>query len=385
MLKLKRVLATLKQTQTALAEHCKLSPAAIAQIINHQQWPKKREAELKEKISHFLWLKGSNDFEGIFEQEAELECGNTQAPSPKSKQSVEDTDMLLRKQTLTLDAKKQFGIPRDPFSDLQSDDDMWISPDIRYVREHMYCTAKLGGFLAVTGESGSGKSTVRRSLEQRIADEHLPIILVQPYVLAAEDNDKKGKTLKSTHIAEAILSAVAPLERPKSSPEARFQQLHRVLKDAHKSGQRVCVVIEEAHSLPIPTLKHLKRIFELEIGYTKLVSIILIGQPELLVKLSERNPEVREIVQRCEVVTLTPIETARLEEFIQHRMGRVGKVASDIIDQSGITAIASRLVSRNNESQLYPLAVGNFLVASMNLAAKIRVPIIDSDVISEVA
>jgi type II secretory pathway predicted ATPase ExeA len=383
MLKLKKVLAATSRTQTALAVHCELSPATIAQIVNHNIWPKRTAEEVKEKIRQFLRMNGVTEVSDVFEMEPE--CSNTQAPDHLSNQSEEDNDMLLRKQTITPAARKQFGLVRDPFADLQCDDDMWISPDIRYVREHMYSTARHGGFLAVVGESGSGKSTVRRSLEQRVNDEHLPIIIVQPYVIAAEDNDKKGKTLKSTHIAEAILAAVAPLERPKSSPEARFQQLHRVLKDAHKSGQRVCVVIEEAHSLPIPTLKHLKRIFELEIGYTKLVSIILIGQPELLTKLSERNPEVREIVQRCEVVTLTPIAFADLQSFIDHRFGRINKKAADIIDDSGITAIAERLVSRSNESQLYPLAVSNFIAAAMNLAAKIGVPMIDADIVKEVA
>jgi type II secretory pathway predicted ATPase ExeA len=384
MLKLKKVLAEINQTQVALADHCGLSKASIAQLINHEVWPKCVEQNvLRLRIVEFLVTHGAMVKDPF--SKVEPECSNTQAPDHKSNQSQEDVDMLLRKQTLTPAAKRHFEIVRDPFSDLQCDDDMWVSPDLRYVREHMYSTAKHGGFLAVTGESGSGKSTVRRSLEQRIANENIPVILVQPYVLAAEDNDKKGKTLKSTHIAEAILATVAPMERLKSSPEARFQQLHRVLKDAHKSGQRVCVVIEEAHSLPIPTLKHLKRLFELEVGYTKLISIILIGQPELLIKLSERNPEVREIVQRCEVVTLPPIEVSKLEDFIHHRLARIGKSAKDVINQEGITAIASRLVSRNNESQLYPLAVGNFLVASMNLAAKIGVDKIDADVINEVA
>lgn len=386
MLQLKNVLAIIKKTQTALADHCGVSPAAIAQLINHHQWPKKPEKiALQERIIDFVMTHGADgkDLFNLFSK-VDPESSNSPDPDHQSDQSQEDNDMLLRKQTLTPEAKKLFRIVRDPFGELQCQEDMWISPDIRYVREHMHTTAKHGGFLAVVGESGSGKSSVRRDLEQRIADERLPVILVQPYVIAAEDNDKKGKTLKSTHIAESILAAVAPLERPRMSAEARFQQLHKVLKDQHKSGQRVCVVIEEAHSLPVPTLKHLKRLYELEIGYTKLLSIILIGQPELLTKLSERNPEVREIVQRCEVVNLMPIETARIEDFINHRLQRIDKKSSDIIDTSGITAIGDRLISRNKESQLYPLAVSNFLVAALNLAAKIGVPMIDADIVKEV-
>jgi len=223
-------------------------------------------------------------------------------------------------------------------------------------------------------------------LKDRIAQENLPIIIAEPYMLASEDSEKKGKTVKSTHIAEAILRAAAPLEKPRMSADARFYQLHRVLKDAHKSGQRVCVIIDEAHSLSIPTLKHLKRIYELEPdgGYGNLISIILIGQPELLMKLNERNPEIRELVQRCEVVTLSPIPVADLEGFIDFRLSRIGKRAADIIDATGITALADKMVSRDGASQLYPLAVGNFVVAALNLAAKIGVPAIDADIVKEV-
>jgi type II secretory pathway predicted ATPase ExeA len=143
-------------------------------------------------------------------------------------------------------------------------------------------------------------------------------------------------------------------------------------------------VIEEAHSMPITSLKHLKRILELQIGFTKLVSVILIGQPELMVKLSERNAEVREVVQRCEIAKLQPMAAQLLEDFLTYRFGRTGKKLIDVIDQTGITQIAERLVSKSGASQLYPLAIGNFMLAAMNIAAKIGQPVIDAAIIDEV-
>mgnify|MGYP001156496424 CR=1 FL=1 len=379
MLRLKNVMDARGLKQVELAERAKVSPATISLLINKGQWPKSRKAaaSLRRSIQEIFHT------DGIFEEVGQPH-GNAAAPDCTSNQSQEDDNMLLRKQTLSPQAKRQFNLVRDPFGDLNSSAEMWVSSDIRYVREHMFQTAKHGGFLAVVGESGAGKSTVRRDLEQRIHDNKLPIVIIQPYVLAAEDNDTKGKTLKSTHIAEALLAAVAPLERIRSSPEARFAQLHKALISSHNSGYRHCLVIEEAHSLPIPTLKHLKRIMELEIGYTKLVSVILIGQPELLVKLSERNAEVREVVQRCEVVKLTPVAAAELTDFIDHRLSSCNKKAGDVIDDSGIAALVDRLVSRDGSSQLYPLAIGNFIVAAMNLAARIGVPMVDADIINEV-
>lgn len=294
--------------------------------------------------------------------------------------------MLLPKQPLLPATKKTFGLFRDPFDELQSAEDMYISPDIRYIRESMYQVAKHDGFLAVIGESGAGKSTLRRDLVNRLMAENAPVILIEPYVLAMEDNDTKGKTLKSTHIAEAIMAAVAPLEKPKSSPEARFAQLHQALKASHAAGFRHVLIIEEAHSLPIPTLKQLKRLRELELGFTKLVSIILIGQPELAVKLSPRNGEVREVVQRIEVAELQPVPVGAVEKHLEFRFGRVNKLLAEVMSPCGVQALIERLSTsgRDKTSQLYPLAIGNLVVAALNLAAELGEPLVTRDVVKGV-
>lgn len=393
MLKLKQVLADIAQPQTELAKALELSPAAIAQLINHGQWPRSLDrVELEARIRGFLERRGANDeaLSSAFE-EVEPPRANAEAPAtPDENDHVNDQEcepMLLRKQPLLPETKRAFGLFRDPFDDLQSAEDMYVSPDIRYIREAMYQAARHDGFLAIVGESGAGKSTLRRDLINRLNAEGAPVVVIEPYVLAMEDNDTKGKTLKSTHIAEAIMAAVAPLEKAKSSPEARFAQLHRALKTSHESGFRHCLIIEEAHSLPIPTLKQLKRLRELEVGFTKLVSIILIGQPELRVKLSERNGEVREVVQRIEIAELTPVGAGRVDEFLAFRLGRVGKKLGEVIDAGGIQALVSRLTSTSRDGArtlLYPLAIGNLLVAAMNLAVRIGEPIVTADVMREV-
>lgn len=393
MLKLKHVLQGIGKPQTALAESLKLSDATVAQLLNHGQWPRSLDCEdLQGRIRVFLTECGANDADiaNAFE-EVDLPCANTADPALVKEPSGEDEPMLLPKQTLQPSTRKAFGLFRDPFDELQCAQDMWVSPDIRYVREIMYQTARHGGFLAVVGETGAGKSTLRRDLVNRITEGSEQVIIIEPYVLSSEDSEAKGKALKSTHIAESMMAAVAPLAKPKSSPEARFAQLHKALKESHAAGYRHCLVIEEAHSLPISTLKHLKRILELEVGFTKLVSIIMIGQPELNVKLSSRNAEVREVVQRCERVTFEPVEEARLEEFLKFRFDRAGKVLAEIIDASGIQAIAERLSQPSRRgspegtmSQLYPLAIGNLVIAAMNLAAQLGVPVVTADVVKGV-
>ncbi len=393
MLKLKGILQDMGQPQAALAQSLGVSSAAVAQLVNHNLWPRRLEGEvLRGRIRAFLSASGVNDaaIAGAFD-EADAPVLKPVAEPCVNVVSKEDDSMLLPKQTLQPATRKAFGLFRDPFDELQSAEDMWVSPDIRYVREAMYQTARHGGFLAIEGESGAGKSTLRRDLLNRLAQNNDAVLVIEPYVLASEDNDTKGKSLKSTHIAESMMAAVAPLAKPKSSPEARFAQLHRALKESHAAGYRHCLVIEEAHSLPVPTLKHLKRILELEVGFTKLVSIIMIGQPELGVKLSERNADVREVVQRCERVTLAPVDRSRLKEFLTFRFERVGKALADVMDDGAVDAIVARLSQPTRHggrdgsvSLLYPLAIGNLLIAAMNLAVQLGVPKVSADVVKGV-
>lgn len=395
MKSLKAILARHGLSQRALARHLDISPAALSRIINQGVWPKHRvKAELRDGIHDFLAAHGVTLKPRAKKTGAPRIATARPVPPSKTNQTTEGEDpMLLRKQNLTPAAKKHFGIFRDPFGDeqVQSHEDIFLSSDIRYVREAMYQTARNGGMLAVIAESGAGKTTLLRDLDDRIARESQPIVLVRPYVLAMEDSDARGKTLKSSHIAEAIMAAVAPLERLKSSPEARFAQLHKALKESHAAGYRHCLVIDEAHSLPIATIKHLKRFFELELGFKKLLAIVLVGQPELSTKLSERNPEVREVVQRCEVVGMAPLDGARLADFLKFKFDRAGKPMAEVVNDDAIEALRGRLTiattrrdRKETVSLLYPLAIGNLLTAAMNLAAEIGSPAVTADVVKGV-
>ncbi|MCY1424886.1 putative secretion ATPase, PEP-CTERM locus subfamily [compost metagenome] len=263
---------------------------------------------------------------------------------------------------------------------------MYVTKDMLYVRESMYQVAKNDGFLAVIGESGSGKSSLRKDLEQRLTREGSPIIVIKPHVLGSEDNEVKGKPMKSLHIAEAIMKAIAPLEKPKSSPQDRFDQVESALKASNSAGQRHLLIIEEAHSLSIPLLKHLKRYRELEDGFTKLISIILIGQPELAVKLSPRNAEVREVTQRIEITWLRSLPVNQVEAHLAHRLSRAGKKLDDVMDSGAVQALVERLSTsgKDKSSQLYPLAIANLVKAAMNLAAQIGEPRVTADVVREV-
>ena len=380
---MKAMLQSVNLNQVEFAKVIGLSRSVAGRLVNDGVYPSNVKKDVvDEKIIDLFKTKGVDETLII----GVLDAQDVSEKTLNTKTTKGVADMLLRKQALTQGAKKHFNLFRDPFAEINDADEVFSqSSDIRYVRESLYSAVKHGGFMAVIGESGAGKSTLRRDLIERIRKENLPAVVIEPYVLGMEDNDVKGKTLKALSIAEAIISAVSPLASIKRSSEARFRQLHQVLRDSRKAGNHHVLIIEEAHGLSIPTLKHLKRFFELEDGFKKLLSIVLIGQPELKIKLAEQNFEVREVVQRCEVVTLRPMDDV-LTEYLAFKFKKAGKEIGDVIDAQGIEALRGALTMqargrREEVSLLYPLAIGNFVSASMNVAAELKSPLVNKDIV----
>ena len=388
-LRLKSILVDAGITQGALADAIGISRPALSGLINHGHLPARYDRHLvAPAITQYLQDSRAPNAAMWNEKEAPP-CVNTTGLQPPTEDPAtneitdEDTQMLLRKHTLTPQARRHFDLHADPFAEPTTIDDVFLSRDIRYVRESMFQVARNGGFLAVVGESGAGKTTLREELIDRIRREEQAIITVEPYVQAMEGSEKNGKTLRSLHIAEAVMAAVAPLAKTMSSPQARFAQLHAALRDSARAGHSHVLIIEEAHCLPLATLKHLKRFRELKDGLRPLLSVILIGQPELAVKLSEHNPEVREVVQRIELVTLPPLDND-LENYLELRFKRVGLSLDKVFGANAVAALREKLTPPRGGStgtMLYPLAVHNAMAAAMNRAADLGVPTVTADVI----
>jgi type II secretory pathway predicted ATPase ExeA len=404
-LKLKTLLSYHNIPQSDLARGTRISASALSQILNSDFWPKRiKRVDLEQRIVTWLQNFGVDGMQlvGIFERDPPI---NEVVAAPLKRRHTprlaclhhedcvlnpnhQEFDMLLRKQTLTTEAKQAFRFARDPFSDPRDSKELFVSPEIRYVRENLYQVTRYGTFLAIVGESGSGKSTIRKDLHARLAAEQKPVIMIEPYVLGMEDCDKKGRTLKSSHICEAIMACVSPGVTVPQSSERRFRAVHNALRESQRMGNRHVLIVEEAHAIPIPTLKHLKRFFELEDGFEKLLSIVLIGQPELGMKLSESRADVREVVQRCEVVRLNPLGD-QLAAYLKHRFAMANTSLDDVMDEPAIEALRGRLTGHSPKatgtfSVLYPLAVHNVLTAALNLAASLGSARLTAEIVEEV-
>ena len=417
-------------SQARLAPQVNVSRSAMNMLINSNRYPKKiGRRELRSMICAVLCAWGVPEgllTDAFLEDDEQEDCApgkspagadprqaevlerartrpaeavttprSSAAPSGTTSQPLEvESEMLLRKQTLSEAARRKFAIFRDPFDEPQQASEVFLSRASRVVREAMWQTA-IGNtnFLAVVGESGAGKSTLREELAERLRAESRPVVLIAPYVLGMEENDKKGRCLRSDHIAEAILHAVAGGDTPKRSPEARFRQLHEALIASSRMGMQHLLVIEEAHGLALPTLKHLKRFLELKDGMRRLMSVLLLGQPELREKLDERRAAVREVAQRCQIVTLPPLD-ASLGDYLAHRFASAGLDLAAIVDPAAVDALMQALTitqrhgSGPGDTQVisltHPLVANNLLTAAINQAASLGAPRVTAELVRAV-
>ena len=381
-LMLKALLADVGASQRDAAKAAGLSPAAINLLCNGRRLPKNGWAEARGKLAAWLHTRGVVPAK-TEKALAEIEQAASAAAHTSNKG---DDDMILRKQVLSMRARQQFKLLRDPFDDPQCPEDVYLSPESRYVREFMYDAARHGNFLAVVGESGSGKSTLREDLIERLKEDGDGVVIIEPYTLSMSGG-QNGKPMLARHIAEAVIATLAPGASIPRSQEVRDRRLHKLLKDSNGAGMRHVLIIEEAHDLHPQTLKALKRFWELKDGLKRLLSIILVGQPELMDKLGSNQADVREVVQRCVPVELGPVKDPA--DFLSHRFSRAGGDLAAVFEPDALETLRDRLIVARDMSgkgayKGYPLAISNFATAAMNLAAGLGERTVTADVVRQV-
>lgn len=379
-----------------------ISRTTASFIINYGYFPRGTpEAEVRRQVEVFLIERGvsSGDIASIWEHiegedglrhtppiGAHLRALDARAPyQPRMKVVKTKPDFEpMEIEMLSPAAKRHFKIFRDPFQDdVTSPEDVYMSDEQRYILEAMIQTAKAGGITAVIGESGSGKSTLRKLLQHRIARDNQNIRLIFPQSL--------DKTKLSTGaICTAIIKDIERDSSVRSSLEAQARQVKEVLIRSHRAGNKHLLMIEEAHDLSIQTLKYLKRFFEIEgeDGFGRVLSIVLIAQPEMRIKLDvARYPEAREFINRCEVATLSPLYD-NLKSYVTHKLERSGLKVEALFSDEAFDAIKARWTkidpaSHAMKNNLYPLIVNNTVTRALNRAAELGVPMVTGDLVKE--
>ncbi len=211
-----------------------------------------------------------------------------------------------------------FGLSERPFS---------ITPDIAYLylgkqHEEALATITYGiterlGISLLTGEVGSGKTTLSRALLARLDDSVVTAMLVNPLLSVPE-------LLKMITKDFGIACRF-------TSPQKQLDALNRFLLHQAKTGGNALLVIDEAQNLSIEALEALRMLTNLETDKQKLLQILLVGQPELLKKIGTN--ELRQLEQRITTrYHLRPLSQVEMMRYINHRIciaGGGGKVFFD--------------------------------------------------------
>lgn len=211
-----------------------------------------------------------------------------------------------------------FGLSEKPFA---------ITPDPRYLfmsERHaealahlLYGITESGGFIQLTGEVGTGKTTVVRSLLERMPG-HADVAVIL--------NPQQTPLQFVLSICEEL--GIFVRDEDTASLKDLIDILNKRLLETHAKGRRVVVIVDEAQNLSPQTLEQVRLLTNLETPSQKLLQIILIGQPELREVLS--RVELRQLAQRITGrYHLDPLSKTETAAYVNHRMkiaGSTGEV-----------------------------------------------------------
>jgi type II secretory pathway predicted ATPase ExeA len=396
-LKLKTVLSRHALSQTDLGAAIlqmsgrPLDKTAMSLLINWDRWPVQTPREsIMRQAKAWMVAQGIPEAESAqaFELDSPaLEAGNPVRPvRPRTARDTESTtypEHHLEPVMLNPAAKRHFKLTFDPFNiDIQSASDVFRGPDQEYVTECIKEAINETRLFALVGESGSGKSTLWEDYKEQVREEGLGVRIIQPKVV-------NKLRMTDTGIVDAIIRALDPTAKVRQRAEAMTEQAIELLAQSATTQKNV-LLFEEAHDLPIQFLKELKRIHEFKIGRKRLMSIILIGQPELLTSLGKNaTGKAREVARRLEIVRLLPLDD-EVESYVAKRLEAARRMVGDIFDPNAFNQVRKSLkgvVERDGErtevSMTYPLLVNNLLVSAMNIAVELGAQKVDAGIVAD--
>ncbi|ALC16683.1 type II secretory pathway, ExeA component [Desulfuromonas soudanensis] len=205
-----------------------------------------------------------------------------------------------------------FGLEEAPFSIAPDPRYLYMSDQHREALAHLlYGIRSAGGFVLLTGEVGTGKTTVCRYLLEQLPDQTDVAFIFNPRLSAQE--------LLATVCDE--FGIVYP--RGETGSKILVDRLNAFLLEEHARGRRAVLIIDEAQNLSVDVLEQLRLLTNLETNRHKLLQIILLGQPELqaLLATSQLRQLSQRIIARYHLKPLTPVDVAA---YVSHRLSVAG-------------------------------------------------------------
>jgi general secretion pathway protein A len=226
-----------------------------------------------------------------------------------------------------------FGLHEAPFSIAVNPRYLYMSPRHRDALAHLlYGVGVGGGFALLTGEVGTGKTTINRCLLEQLPEGTDLAVVLNPALSAVE--------LLATVCDEFGVTYPTGTDSLKTLTDA----LHHFLLANHQRQRRSVLLIDEAQHLDFAVLEQIRLLTNLETDAQKLLQIVLIGQPELGEKLA--RPELRQLNQRITArYNLQALSADETQAYIRHRLGIAGLPAGRDL----FSASAVRLIHRLSE------------------------------------
>ncbi|MEQ8665979.1 MAG: AAA family ATPase [Rhodospirillales bacterium] len=222
--------------------------------------------------------------------------------------------------------QEHFGISENPFANTPDPDFLFMSSRHKEALAHLvYGVNGESGFVLLTGEIGTGKTTLCRYLAENMPD---------GVELALCINPRRSEVELLDSICDEMGITV---HGDRSKVKDLTDSINAYLLDVHARGDHAVLMIDEAQNLGFEQLEQVRLLTNLETAERKLLQIILVGQPELRDRIAESD-----LVQLSQRITaryhLTPMERDEAEAYILHRLDVAG-LSEDIFDKEAIALI----------------------------------------------
>lgn len=219
-----------------------------------------------------------------------------------------------------------FGLKENPFAITPDPRYLYMSPRHREALAHLIFAVKQGGgFVQLTGEVGTGKTTLTRAMLGQLPENVTAAIVLNP-------------NQSATEFVQSICDELrVPGTAGVSSIKTLTDALNAFLLEAHTAGRRTVVLIDEAQNLAVDVLEQIRLLTNLETSKEKLLQIVLIGQPELRVLLDRKD--LRQLAQRVTArYHLLPLTQNETVEMVKHRLSVAGR-GQPLFDDSALRLV----------------------------------------------